>query len=169
MGFKLRTGNRAVGRDDADNRIVQVDVIGQAVGVQRHPVFPVFGGVGQHGVAAPVGLNPGLVFHFDVVCAGGFDQHHRVVHRLAQRDAVGVGQHAAAQAVVQLFDTVAAAVADVGVAVAAAVVQRRVAGAAAIALTAAGVAGLHAVAQVVVLQQRAVQARQSAHPTMQIV
>ena len=57
VGFKLRTGNRAMGRDDADNRIVQVDVIGQAVGVQRHPVFPVFGGVG-HGVAAPVGLNP---------------------------------------------------------------------------------------------------------------
>ena len=145
-GLKFGARNRPVGGHNTDHRIIKVDVIGQRIGVQRHPVFPVFGGVGQNGVAAPVGPYPGLVFYLHAIRAGGFDQHDRVVHRLAQGDAVSVGQHAAAQAVVELFDTVAAAVADVGVTVAAAVVQRRVSGAAAVAIAAAGVAGLYAVA-----------------------
>ena len=80
-----------------------------------------------------------------------------------------MGQHTAADAVVELFETVAAAVADIGVAVAAAIVQRRVAGAAAIAFAAAGVAGLHAIAQVIVFQQGAVKSRQIGHPTIKIV
>ena len=168
-GLKFGARNRPVGGHNTDHRIIKVDVIGQRIGVQRHPVFPVFGGVGQNGVAAPVGPYPGLVFYLHAIRAGGFDQHDRVVHRLAQGDAVSVGQHAAAQAVVELFDTVAAAVADVGVTVAAAVVQRRVSGAAAVAIAAAGVAGLYAVAQVVVLQQRAVQAGKAGGPAVQIV
>ena len=78
-------------------------------------------------------------------------------------------QHAAADPVVELFKAVAAAVADVGVAVAAAVVERGIACAPAVAVAAAGIAGLHAIAEVVVFQQGAVQARQVSHAAIEIV
>ena len=78
-------------------------------------------------------------------------------------------QHAAADPVVELFETIAAAVADVGVAVAAAVVERGIAGAPAVAVAAARIAGLHAIAEVIVFQQGAVQARQIGHAAIEIV
>ena len=78
-------------------------------------------------------------------------------------------QHAAADPVVELFKAIAAAVADVGVAVAAAVVEGGVACAPVVAVAAAGIAGLHAIAEVVVFQQGAVQARQIGHAAIEIV
>ena len=158
-----------MGRHHADHCIIKVDIVCQGVGVQRDPVFAILGGIGQDGIPAPVGAYPGLVFHLHAAGAGGFHQHHGIVQRLAQGDAVGVRQHAAADPVVELFKAVAAAVADVGVAVAAAVVERGIACAPVVAVAAAGIAGLHAIAEVVVIQQGAVQARQIGHAAIEIV
>ena len=75
----------------------------------------------------------------------------------------------AADPVIELFKAIAAAVANVGVAVAAAVVEGGVAYAPVVAVAAAGIAGLHAIAVVVVFQQGAVQARQIGHAAIEIV
>ncbi len=78
-------------------------------------------------------------------------------------------QHATAHAVIQLFNPVAMAVANVGIAIATAIVQRGITGAPAAAFAAAGIARLHVVAEVVILQQRAVKPGEVAHPTVEIV
>ena len=61
------------------------------------------------------------------------------------------------------------AVTDIGIAVTTAIIQRGVACASAITIASPGIAGLHAIAEVVVFQQRTVYASQIGHPTVEIV
>ena len=80
-----------------------------------------------------------------------------------------MSQYPTADSVIELLNIIAMAVTDIGIAVTTAIIQRGVACASAITIASPGIAGLHAIAEVVVFQQRTVYTDQIGHPTVEIV
>ncbi|GDE74114.1 hypothetical protein HmCmsJML291_01941 [Escherichia coli] len=80
-----------------------------------------------------------------------------------------MSQYPTADSVIELLNIIAMAVTDIGIAVTTAIIQRGVACTSAISIASPGITGLHAIAEVVVFQQRTVYTGQIGHPTVEIV
>ena len=80
-----------------------------------------------------------------------------------------MSQYPTADSVIELLNIITMAVTDIGIAVTTAIIQRGVACASAITIASPGIAGLHAIAEVVVFQQRTVYTSQIGHSTVEIV
>ena len=80
-----------------------------------------------------------------------------------------MSQYPTADSVIELLNIITMAVTDIGIAVTTAIIQRGVACTSAITIASPGLTGLHAIAEVVVFQQRTVYASQIGHPTVEIV
>ena len=92
-GIEAGAHQRAFGRHHAADVIFDVGVVTHGVGIQRHAVIAVDGGIRHHRVASPVGFHPGLVFHADARCSRRFNQDVGIPQRLAEGDTVGMAYH----------------------------------------------------------------------------
>ena len=109
--IKAGAHQRAFGRDHAAHVVFDVGVVAHGVGIQRHAVVAVDGGIRHHRIASPVGSHAGLVFHADAGCPRRFDQHVGVTQRLAEGHAVGMTDDPAGELPVEIVLIVAVVVA----------------------------------------------------------
>ncbi len=78
-----------------------VGVVRQRFGIQRNGVVTIGGHVRHGGIAAEVSFDARLVRDVRPVRSRGFHQRDRLTQRLAQRDAIRMGNHAALHTHVQ--------------------------------------------------------------------
>ncbi|MNP12764.1 hypothetical protein D3C76_1050150 [compost metagenome] len=160
MGFEIGHYQRTFAWHHVYHGVVDIGFITEGIGVQRDAVLAIGGGIRHHRIASPVSFHPGAVFNINARRARRFDQHVGAAERLAQRDAVGMSNDAAAQAIVHLLIARAVVVADIAVAKPALIVQRRIAVSAAAFI---GITLLHGVAEVVIAKQSAAYTRRLGH------